>query len=516
MGIRIVNLIHLLCIVAVNLAFLSAFSDTHAAHWLSDMLPIFAANALIIVSYIATRVALGRRNASLKQLARAYQSLKMLSEDRETEARILETISTVSADFLDKLSLRPLLERISEAIHTILDVDISIIEVLGDDDCEAMRFLRGTSALALDEKLYSEVVHSGRSLLINKQADDPDYPQIREQGLQSLIATPLTLHARTIGLIAAGARTVHGFTSRDLRQIQSFASHAALLIEMTQLLNAVGKLSVKKQPSELIGDLRDLKEHLSSERRLTEREMDVARKIQMDLLPRRLPSIANLVIEGSSIPAKEVGGDYYDVIELGDGKWGIVIADVSGKGVPASLVMVMTRTLLHALARGLRSPAELLADISADLFHETDPTVFVSMLYGIWDSYDATFTYANAGHDPPMLARNGVLTPLKGGGIALGVVEDIRQFVKEESLQMIDNDSLFLFTDGATEATNSDRELFGRDRLSDAFIRATQKSGHVIPEVLDSIRRFTGDTVQSDDITMITLNVVPQPLLKES
>ncbi len=496
------NLVFLVCIVAINAAFIAAFKAPE--HFLIRLLPVLVSNILFLAAYVAVQTVVSRRNRRLQHYGRRYESLHMISEDRQVEARILETISEVSREFLDRMELRPLLDRISEAVHSLLEVDISLVEVLPEPGGDGVRFVRGAQDVNLGDEVYNEVVYRGKSLLINNLARYPQYASLAEQGILSVVLAPLTLHGRAIGLIGACTRVQRGFTSRDLRQLYSFAHHVVLLVETTQLLHSVRELSVKESDS--IGDLRHLKEQLSYERRLQEREMEVARRIQGDLLPGALPKIESVVIDGDSSPAKEVGGDYYDVLDLGDGKWGIAIADVSGKGVPAALVMVMTRTLLHSLARASSRPAEILTAINDTLYHETDPSVFVSMFYGIWDARTLSLTYSNAGHEPPIILTGDGSRSLQSGGVALGAVENVAAILENADLALEENDALLLFTDGATEARNKGGEMFGQDRLEQAFKEAAAGRGDgVAAAILRSINEFAGGATQHDDITMVCI-----------
>jgi len=468
---------------------------------------VIACNLVLVAVLAAAWRALTAREHRLQQIERRYQSLRMVAEDQEVEARILEVLSQISVEFLSKMQLRPLLERISEAIHDVLEVDVSVIEVLPEAGGQPVRLLRGGTDLAFGRDCYNEVVFKGKSLLVNNLANYPHYVTLGSQSVRSMILAPLTLHNRAIGLIGACTATQRGFTSRHLRQLYSFANHAALLIETTRLLRSVQKLSVK-QPADGIEDLKDLAEHLRAERQVEDREMEVARRIQTALLPRTVPMIPGAAVEGASSPAREVGGDYYDFLDLGGGRWGIAIADVSGKGVPAALVMVMTRTLLHALARASELPAEVLTALNADLYKETDPSVFVSMLYGIWDGRTRTFTYSNAGHEPPILVQKGAARALPTGGVALGAIEHAGGVLENQILTLDAGDSLLLFTDGATEARNASREMFGAERLQQAYAEAAARPAGRVVSVLARIREFTGTSPQHDDITFISFVAV--------
>jgi len=493
------------CIVGVNIAFATTFTRQGAgrANGLARAAPVAAVNLLFFGALLVVKTALDSLRRKLQRAERRCQALEMISEDQQVEAQILGTISELSNDFLEKMEIGPLLDRMSDAVHDLLHVDVSVVDLFPGSDEEGMRFVRGADELDLGGPVYEEVVGNGKSVLINNLARYPRYRRLTEQGIRSVILAPLTLHQRTIGLLGAGSRTHRNFTSRDLSQLFSFANHAALMVETTQLLHSVRQLSTRD--GAVVGDLRGLKEYLSYERRLQEREMEVARKIQTDLLPRNLPAIGRLQIEASSLPAKEVGGDYYDVLDLGGGRWGVAIGDVSGKGVPAALVMVMTRTLLHGLALSSGSPSHILATMNTTLYNDTDPSVFVTMLYGVWDSAAGTFTYSNAGHEPPILMESGRCRSLPTGGVALGAMSDVADVLQDQTIRLNPGESLLLYTDGATEAMNDRRDMFGLNRLQDTFKRAARRSGAVLPCILRSIEEFADGTSRHDDITMICM-----------
>jgi hypothetical protein len=464
-------------------------------------LVVASANALLVVCLVVLKVIMIRQDRDLAMLQRQYQSLTLVSSDRDMETGVLETLSEVSAAFLEKMELEPLLTRMSKAVQDILKVDISVIELLPEPRGERISFVRGTDRVVFGEQLYEEVVGRGRSLLVNDLAHYPRYVSLSEQGLQAMVVAPFRSRGRVIGFVGAFTRGAAGFSGRELRMLHTFANHAALLIETTQLLDAVRKLSLKTG-TEMITDLRGLTERLSFERAAADREMEIARRIQTDLLPKKSPSIPNLQVEAISVPAKEVGGDYYDFIDLGGGRWGIAIADVSGKGVPAALVMAMTHSLLRVTARQNQSPATVLSLINQTLYEETDPQVFVSMLYGIWDVAAGRFVYANAGHERPLLLRASataceVLTP---GGIALGATPDASGSLQDCTVELHPGDALVLYTDGVTEAMDARGQMLGAARLREAI--QSIRDG-IVDAIMSQINAFTGTATQYDDITIV-------------
>jgi sigma-B regulation protein RsbU (phosphoserine phosphatase) len=202
-----------------------------------------------------------------------------------------------------------------------------------------------------------------------------------------------------------------------------------------------------------------------------------------------------------------VGGDFFDVLRLENGKIGLAIADVSDKGVPAALFMMSSRTLLKGAAIGNSEPGEVLREVN-DLLHENNETVmFVTLLYAVYDPATGEFSYANGGHNTPVIVHadgSSTLLPLTGG-IALGVVPDLEY--SRETVTLEPGDTAVLYTDGVTEAMNEEDEEFGTDRLCEIFVGMNpDDSKDLNMKVFEAVHAFAGDTPQSDDITCLTLH----------
>ena len=235
-------------------------------------------------------------------------------------------------------------------------------------------------------------------------------------------------------------------------------------------------------------------------------ELDVASKMQQSILPTAFPSGDSYQTFGTMEPARNVGGDFFDLIRLEDGRVGLAIADVSDKGVPAALFMMSSRTLLKGSAIGLGQPDQVLTEVN-NLLNEDDTTgMFVTMLYAVYDPETSVLTYASGGHDPPLVVHADGTSELKEltGGIALGVLGgfDYRQ----ESFELAPGDTVCLYTDGVTEATNEQGELMGIEGIQALFAEAPpgnaeQSCMAMMTRVID----FTGEAPQHDDITCLTL-----------
>ncbi len=237
-----------------------------------------------------------------------------------------------------------------------------------------------------------------------------------------------------------------------------------------------------------------------------ERELQIAHDIQKGFLPIKAPEIEGYKMAGVNLPAREVGGDFYDFIELGDGKIGIVIADVSGKGVPAALFMAISKTLLRTNAKRILDPVEALKEVNSIILDESDSGMFVTLFYAILDQTEHTLTFINAGHNPPILMKkdNLEIALLKAKGIPIGVLDDLD--LESKTIGLEENELVFLYTDGVTEAINEKDEEFGTDRL-EAIIRREPycKAENLIESVIREIKEFAGKMEQFDDITMVVL-----------
>ena len=233
-------------------------------------------------------------------------------------------------------------------------------------------------------------------------------------------------------------------------------------------------------------------------------ELDVAQKIQQSVLPTEFPISDNYEIDARMLAAREVGGDFYDVLRLENGRIGLSVADVSDKGVPAALFMMSTLTLLKGSAIGVGAPAAVLTEINDLLNEENEAAMFVTLLYAVFNPANGLLTYANGGHNPPVIVHpDGTSTLLPAtGGIALGVAPKFQY--EESSITLDPGDTIVLYTDGVTEAMNAEGEEFGLDRLRDLFTNVPPRSPkEANAAIFEAVSAFAGDTPQSDDITCL-------------
>ena len=240
---------------------------------------------------------------------------------------------------------------------------------------------------------------------------------------------------------------------------------------------------------------------------MLQNELDVASKIQQSILPTRFPSGDDFDVFGNMEPARNVGGDFFDVLRLEYDRIGLAIADVSDKGVPAALFMMSTRTLMKGTAIGGNEPGDVLREVNDQLCEDNEAEMFVTVLYAVYDPKSRKFTYANGGHDSPLVIHtdgSSTLLPLTRG-IALGVLPGLSY--RQKTFTLEPGDTVILYTDGVTEAMNAEGEQYGLDQLREVFAGAPPTgSRDANLTVFREVHEFAGGTPQSDDITCLVLS----------
>ena len=253
-------------------------------------------------------------------------------------------------------------------------------------------------------------------------------------------------------------------------------------------------------------NMAEWREALQSRDRLValQNELDVARGMQQSILPTRFPKDPSYAVYGKMQPARNVGGDFFDVMYLNDGRVGLAVADVSDKGVPAALFMMSSRTLLKGAAIGVGLPGEVLREVNDLLIEDNEGGMFVTLLYAVYDPSSRELTYANGGHNSPLVVHpdgTSALFPLTDG-IALGIAPDLSY--KQNTVTLSPGDSVIFYTDGVTEAMNSEEEEFGLDPLSEFFrTNPPENPEETTAAVFDAVNAFAGEMAQSDDITCL-------------
>jgi serine phosphatase RsbU (regulator of sigma subunit) len=316
--------------------------------------------------------------------------------------------------------------------------------------------------------------------------DSPALAEMKEAGVKLVV--PLVSQGELIGILNLGPRLSQQEYSADDRKLLS-------------------DLSTQTAPSVRVAELVRQQQREAQERERIEQELKVARVIQQTLLPKTLPKLPGYDVAAYYQPAREVGGDFYDFLELEDGRLGLVVGDVTDKGIPAALVMATTRAMLRTAAQRLFSPGDVLRRANETLVTDIPPNMFITCLYAILEPESGRLHYANAGQDLPYRRRAGRsqgAEELKARGMPLGLMSGMEYEEKEILLEK--GESILFYSDGLVEAHDPHHEMFGSPRLQ-GLVGAHRSGGSsLIGFLLSELTRFTGeDWEQEDDITLVTL-----------
>ena len=323
---------------------------------------------------------------------------------------------------------------------------------------------------------------SGAVDIDSLELDSQAVRELKAAGVKLVV--PLVSQGELIGVLNLGPRlSEQEYSSDDRKLLDNLAAQAAPALRVGQL--------VREQEAE------------AATRQRFEQELEVARLIQQNFLPRELPDLPGWQIAAYYRPAREVGGDFYDVIPLPDGRVGLVVGDVTDKGVPAALVMSATRSVLRASAQRLIDPGAVLERVNEHLCPDMPEKMFVTCLYAVLDPQTGHLRFANAGHDLPYVKTSEGVVELRARGMPLGLMPGMGYEEKEAVLEA--GDTVLLHSDGVVEAHDPEREMFGFPRLKDTVANAPGGQ-ELIDHVLTDLDAFTGaNTEQEDDITMVTL-----------
>ncbi len=306
-----------------------------------------------------------------------------------------------------------------------------------------------------------------------------------EEGIQSVF--PMIVKSKVVGALLFGLKhSGSKFGGKDLELLNAAANQLAVAIENARLYKA------------------------ETEKIKIERDLDVARKIQQTLLPKCIPSINGLDICGEMIPAMQVGGDYYDLIQAEDNKLFVAVGDVSGKGLSASLYMTKLQTMIQLACKNSTNLKEILSEVNKRLYESIDRNWFITMTLALFDTQKRTVKFCRAGHMPVVISSNGNVESVKTSGMGLGLEkgEIFERTLEEIELEYKSGQIFSFFSDGITEAMNENEELFGEERLMQILKgRSSQPSLSIMQTVWDQVKTFRGKAKPNDDMTMVIVKV---------
>ena len=417
------------------------------------------------------------RTASRDQLSVLYESARLVASGE---------------------SLKIILDNILELLLQQFKFDLCVVRFL-DDQTNTLSVVsqrgKARTKRALAPRDLNRETCIGEAFLDNKtkienDCDLLDKPEAENiagpEGFQSFAHAPISIEGQPIGVLSCFSRSSKGIFTEEF--IELFDSLA-------------GQIGIAWRNAQQTEDLIKAKEH--------ERELQIAKTIQLGLLPTKTPQIDGISLAGLCVPARQVGGDYYDFLPRDDGKLDLVIADVSGHNIGAALIMAETRTFIQSQTQSIGNTSGVMTAIN-EFFYEdlTRAELFITMFYVKFDPITKTLIYSNAGHNPPLIANRDRETceRLDAEGLIFGVKQTV-EFEEKKTL-LKKGDVLLMYTDGLTEAANADGELFGEERLCQLLEASeTLPPAEIIESLLNQIRLFTGNRHFNDDVSLVVLKI---------
>lgn len=377
---------------------------------------------------------------------------------------------------------------ISEECPALIGIPVEIRNKAKRDPRALESHLR-LSRVAIDEGILGHCLSAGEPIHVK---DVKNHPAFRDAFTRytddaSALLSPLRHANRDLGVLVVARRHEDGhFTANDFAVFRSVAEQSSF---------AIGNARIHRE---------------AHEKRAMEGELKNAREVQRILLPQKDPAVMGFRISGTNLPARIISGDYYDYIDLGNQKFGIAIADVSGKGVPAGLLMATCRSSLRSFAPGDASPSNVMAAVNRQLFPDIREDMFISMTYSILDTNTGSLILSRAGHEPALFFRRetGNVELLRSPGLALGIDSGtvFERVTRDQEIILQSGDCVLFYTDGVKEANDIHEEEFGMERMCETFrLAAPLGAESVLIRMQEELANFTGEGPQMDDITLVAI-----------
>ena len=377
---------------------------------------------------------------------------------------------------------------ISKGCPPLVDVPPHILQQAASTPVALESYLR-LHSVALGDGVIGHVWQTGEAVCLNEFSEAPELAKLRGTafGTASVMVASLLYGKQNMGVLALGNGPMDApFSQSDFVVFKSIAEQSAFA-----LYNAI-----------IYSE--------ANEKKRLDHDLEIARDIQRVLLPAEPPSVNGFEISGINVPARQVSGDYFDYIKVDEDRLGVAIADVSGKGVPASLIMAICRSVLRSQATGNPSPADVLQKVNRQIYPDIKEDMFISMAYVILDHVRNGVTLSRAGHDAPLLykRKSQTVTPLKPPGMVVGIDSGsvFDRLTTDLAVRLERDDCLLLYTDGVTEALDAEGDEFGIERTIES-VRASAMNGAsaIVTRLIDDLRNFVGSQPQNDDITLIAI-----------
>ena len=437
----------------------------------------FTSDDVRVIESLADQIAVALDNALL------FRSLRREKAENEALYRIGLLLN-------ERLELEEILQTVLDHAAEVVSFEASAFYLLHQDSGELEWFAQRGYAEGTDEQVRLKlgsgavgwVANSGQPLLIPDVSREPRYLSARAE-TRSEIVVPVISESKVIGVLNLESDRVDAYRPGDQRVLESFANQAAISIQRAWFLR----------------ELRD-KQRL-------ENEMRFAREIQKLFLPDDPSDLNGYELAGLNLPSRAVSGDFYDYIRIADRQYGVMIGDVSGKGAPAALIMASLRASFRAEIRNRYAISEIMEKVNELLWESTEPERFATAVYGVLDEEAGVFTYANAGHNPPLLLAADRTELLTEGGPVLGPFTGSRY--QEGRVRLASGNLLLFYTDGVTEALSPEGEEFGTARLT-ALARsvAAEPAAAICRRIVDAVHQHVGSEAVGDDVTLVVRKVL--------
>jgi phosphoserine phosphatase RsbU/P len=441
---------------------------------------------------------------------RNLTALEAANRVLQQRTRSLVSLQEIGQALLTSADIKDLASRVGRFAYDLCGADRVIVYYLhSDQDAETLAVV-GWDAERVPQRSDPSVVFGPGGVRIIETSSEPAFynhwppgipprhPDIEGAELRAGLVVPLVAQGKRVGFILVHTTRKAAFSPKEVSLLQTLAQQAALGIQRARLIDDLRSK---------IAQLEAAQEELAKKERL-ERELELARQVQQSMLPRDFPEIPDFHFAARYKPAHHVGGDFYDVIRLDDKHFGLVIADVSDKGMPAALYMALTRSLLRAEARRQRSPAVVLSNVNQLLLELGDGKTFVTLFYGVVERSSRRMVYSRAGHDRPLLLREGDMRSLGGDGTPLGILEDEFRLTEEEIL-LLPGDRLVMYTDGLIDVSTKDGTLFSLEGwvalLQACAAQPLERMGDTL---FKSLSEYQGEAEQYDDMTLLVMEVL--------
>jgi serine phosphatase RsbU (regulator of sigma subunit) len=439
---------------------------------------------------------IGQRPAQVQFLYLLANALgRMCSQEWQLRQRIaeLQALFNISTMLTGTRGLQQILDRITRGVGETLRLKACSLRLLDEQRDELViksvwglseQYLKKGPVVLSTSPIDRQAI-AGHSVYIADMINDERvvYPHEAErEGIRSGLILGMVYKERAIGVLRVYTGEPHEFSDFERKLLESIASQAAVAIENARL------------------------QEEAVEKDRLERQVQIAAEVQRRMMPAKPPVMPGFDVAALYVPCFELGGDFYDFISLGD-SMGICVADVVGKGLPASLLMASVRAAMRAQADNVYDLDEILSRVNRSMSADMRSNEFVTLWYGVIDYRHKVLTFCNAGHEPPLLIRNGILRELTAGGMVVGVDPDQRY--DKDVVQLQKGDLLWIYTDGVPDAMNYSGEKFGKQRMKEALVKyAGESAEYICRQMLWETRRFVGLNRRTDDTTMVAVKVV--------